>query len=80
MGASQSYAVDTVVLATGGNAYRHTGSAGDGYAFAQSLGHSITALGPSLNSFQTNYERMHMLSGISFPQSALIAKDGKSFV
>jgi len=26
-----------VVIATGGQAYRHTGSSGDGYAFAQSL-------------------------------------------
>lgn len=78
-GATESYEVNQLVLATGGNAYRHTGSTGDGYAFAQSLGHSITALGPSLNSFQTNHEWMHALSGISFPQSALIAKDGKQF-
>ncbi|MBP7885158.1 NAD(P)/FAD-dependent oxidoreductase [Patescibacteria group bacterium] len=39
-----SYEVDAVVLTTGGNAYRHTGSTGDGYAFAQALGHSITTL------------------------------------
>ncbi|MFA7284486.1 MAG: aminoacetone oxidase family FAD-binding enzyme, partial [Candidatus Absconditabacterales bacterium] len=79
-GTTQTYVVDKLILATGGNAYRHTGSEGDGYAFAQSLGHTVTALGPSLNSFQTSHERMHALSGISFPQSALIAKDGKSFV
>lgn len=31
-----------VILATGGNCYPKTGSAGDGYAFAKSLGHTLT--------------------------------------
>lgn len=35
---------DIVVIATGGNAYAHTGSSGDGYNFARSLGHQITKL------------------------------------
>lgn len=35
---------DIIVLATGGNAYAHTGSRGDGYHFAQNLGHTITQL------------------------------------
>ena len=43
---------DIVVLTTGGNAYAHTGSSGDGYEFARSLGHTITPLSPSLNSFE----------------------------
>ena len=42
-----------VWLTTGGQAYRQTGSTGDGYAFAQSLGHAVTALAPSLNAFFT---------------------------
>ena len=46
-----SYIVDKLVLTTGGNAYSQTGSKGDGYHFAKSLGHTITELGPSLNSF-----------------------------
>ena len=45
--------VDNVVLTTGGQAYRHTGSTGDGYAFAMELGHTITPLAPSLNAFTT---------------------------
>ena len=68
------------MLATGGNAYRHTGSAGDGYAFAQDLGHSVTTLGPSLNSFESDTTRLHILSGISFTESMLTAQDGKTFV
>lgn len=67
-----SYEVDAVVLTTGGNAYRHTGSTGDGYAFAQALGHSITILWPSLNSFLVAEEWCKRLSGLSFPRARLV--------
>lgn len=70
--------VDVVVLTTGGQAYRQTGSTGDGYAFAQSLGHSITALAPSLNSFTTQEQWPATISGVSFERASLTAKrDGK---
>jgi len=39
-----SLEADILVITTGGNAYAHTGSTGDGYVFARSLGHSITRL------------------------------------
>lgn len=67
------YTFDIVVLTTGGNAYAHTGSSGEGYNFAQALGHGITPLGPSLNSFQTSHEWMHELTGLSFPWARLQA-------
>lgn len=35
---------DFIVIATGGNAYRQTGSTGDGYDFAKKMGHTITKL------------------------------------
>lgn len=73
------YLVDKVVITTGGNAYRHTGSSGDGYAFAQELGHSITKLGPSLNSFESDCAWMKELSGLSFPESQIISSDNKRF-
>lgn len=65
------YQADAVVLTTGGNAYRHTGSTGDGYDFAQKLGHTITPLGPSLNSFAVKEKRIHHLSGIVLPDASL---------
>lgn len=37
-----------VILATGGATYPATGSTGDGYAIAASLGHTVTKLRPSL--------------------------------
>lgn len=39
---------DRVILATGGASYPRTGSEGDGYAFADALGHTVTELVPSL--------------------------------
>src|SRR5690606_1054212 len=62
---------DFVVITTGGNAYRQTGSTGDGYAFAASLGHTITPVGPSLNSFVLAEEWPKTLSGLSLEKAIL---------
>lgn len=58
--------VDQVVLTMGGQAYRHTGSTGDGYSIAESLGHKVTDLGPSLNAFMVSDEWVKRLAGVSF--------------
>jgi predicted flavoprotein YhiN len=39
---------DAVILATGGTSYPGTGSTGDGYRIAASLGHTVTKLYPAL--------------------------------
>ena len=39
---------DKVILATGGNSYKATGSTGDGYKIAKDLGHTVTKIVPSL--------------------------------
>ena len=39
---------DAVIVATGGRSYPLTGSDGDGYKFARSVGHTVTELRPSL--------------------------------
>ena len=71
--AERVFEFDTLVLATGGNAYAHTGSKGDGYTFARALGHTISPLGPSLSSFETTDNWAHELSGISFEQARLVS-------
>lgn len=43
----QVYHSKTVVIATGGTSVPQTGSTGDGYTFAESLGHTITELFPT---------------------------------
>ncbi len=65
--------VDRVVLALGGQAYRHTGSTGDGYTLAESLGHHITELAPSLHSFITKEKWPRALSGVSFIKANISA-------
>lgn len=61
---------DRVILTTGGNAYRQTGSSGDGYEFASKLGHTITSLSPSLHSFNVAEKWVSKLKGISFPRAS----------
>ncbi len=65
--------VDRVILTTGGQAYRQTGSTGDGYAFAESLGHHLTSLAPSLSSFFTKESWPKELTGLSFPRATISA-------
>jgi predicted Rossmann fold flavoprotein len=65
------YESDILIITTGWNAYSHTGSSGDGYAFARSLGHTVTALGPSLSSFLTSESWLHALSGLAFPDASI---------
>ena len=43
-----SITADRVIICTGGKSYPRTGSTGDGYTFAKSLGHSIKQCFPSL--------------------------------
>lgn len=70
--------VDKVILTTGGQAYRATGSTGDGYAFAQSLGHTITDLAPGLSALQTLEKWPARVSGLSFSAARFsLASDSK---
>lgn len=43
---------NSVIISTGGLSYPTTGSTGDGYEFAKSLGHKITACFPSLTALK----------------------------
>ncbi|MBQ8766651.1 MAG: NAD(P)/FAD-dependent oxidoreductase [Clostridia bacterium] len=43
------YYADSVIVATGGLSYPKTGSTGDGYKLAKSVGHTVTELRPSLS-------------------------------
>lgn len=63
--------VDNLILTTGGQAYRHTGSTGDGYLFAESMGHTITKLAPSLNAFVLEESWIKNLAGVSFKNARI---------
>ncbi len=74
------YDSDILVITTGGNAYSHTGSSWDGYAFARALGHTVTPLGPSLSSFLTSDNWLHILSGLAFEEASLGFTLGDSLI
>ncbi len=73
----ESLIVDAVVMAVGGQAYRQTGSTGDGYTMVESLGHSITELAPSLSSLLTSEAAARDISGVSFPRATFTAHGSK---
>ncbi len=56
---------DSVILATGGLSYQSTGSTGDGYTWAEDLGHTITDIRPSLVPLKVEEEWISELAGLS---------------
>ena len=64
----EDIACDKVILATGGLSYPGTGSTGDGYKFAEKLGHTIVETRPSLVSMTAEGDSLHYcqeLQGLS---------------
>lgn len=53
-----------VIIATGGVSYPATGSTGDGYIFADRLGHTIEAVRPSLTPLRTLHPQRKYLDGL----------------
>lgn len=60
-----SYEADVVIIATGGKSYPKTGSTGDGYKLAKSLGHTVTPLMPSLVPLTISDGWVKSLQGLS---------------
>ncbi|MCL2060091.1 MAG: NAD(P)/FAD-dependent oxidoreductase [Oscillospiraceae bacterium] len=68
-----------VIIATGGIAYPSTGSTGDGYRFAESLGHTVVPPRPSLVPLETLETWPGGLSGLTLKNVTLkvFSPDGK---
>ncbi len=71
------YDADAVLLATGGKSYPLTGSTGDGYSLAESVGHTIMPLSPSLTAIVTADRWCGDLMGLSLKNVTLTVKKGK---
>lgn len=71
---------DAVIVATGGLSYPSTGSTGDGYRFAESAGHSVTELSPSLVPLRTKEEYIPEMAGLSLKNVELTIKNGKKIL
>lgn len=68
---------DKVIVATGGKSYPVTGSTGDGYGFAKTLGHTITPLSGNLVPLETKERFVSELSGLSLRNVSLKLKNEK---
>jgi predicted Rossmann fold flavoprotein len=63
--AKQAYRADAVIVATGGASYPGTGSTGDGYQMAESVGHTIVPIRPALVPLETAGDVASRLQGLS---------------
>ncbi|CCY68164.1 flavoprotein family protein [Eubacterium sp. CAG:161] len=72
---------DACIIATGGISYPVTGSTGDGYKFAEKIGHTITERYPSLVPFNIKEEFCKELQGLSLKNVELKIQDetGKQY-
>ncbi len=68
---------DKLIIATGGNSYQSTGSTGDGYRFAKSLGHHVTSILPALVPFNAGEEWIKELQGLSLRNITITIYDGE---
>ena len=66
-----------VVLATGGASYPRTGSTGEGYALARSVGHTVAPIRGSLVPLESEDPCCARLQGLSLRNVGLRVKDGK---
>lgn len=70
----------SVIVATGGRSYPLTGSTGDGYRFARSVGHTVTDIRPSLVPIVTREKWVKELMGLSLRNVVLRVYDEKKRV
>ena len=61
----QVHTADAVIVATGGASYTGTGSTGDGYRMAESVGHTITPIRPALIPLEMAGDIAPRLQGLS---------------
>ena len=71
---------DAVVVATGGISYPSTGSTGDGYEFAKSVGHLIVEPVQSLCAIKIKNKDCYELEGVSLKNVKLTAKVSEKII
>lgn len=69
---------DAVILCTGGVSYPVTGSTGDGYALAASVGHTIVPPTPSLVGLESDTPLCRQTQGLSLKNVAVSVRDEES--
>ena len=71
---------DACMIATGGLSYQSTGSTGDGFRFAEDLGHHVTECMPSLVPIETKESWVKELQGLSLKNVNITICDGKKIL
>lgn len=56
--------VGNIIITTGGVSYPGTGSTGDGYTFADRLGHTIESVRPSLTPLKSNHPQIEYINNV----------------
>ena len=74
---STTQTADACIVATGGLSYRSTGSTGDGFRFAENVGHKVTQCFPSLVPMETKEPWICELQGLSLRNVEAKILDGK---
>ena len=70
-----------VVIATGGRSYPVTGSSGDGYELAKTLGHTVETLVPALTDLKISDFSLSDLSGVTLEKVTLeLWRNGKKTI
>lgn len=72
----REYRSRSVLIATGGKSYPQTGSTGDGYKLAESAGHKVTKLEPSLIPLVCKEKYCADMMGLSLKNVTLSLYDG----
>lgn len=73
----EDYRSSSVLIACGGRSYPATGSTGDGYMLAKSVGHTVTELKPSLVPLVSPDKFCAEMMGLSLRNVTLTLYDGK---
>lgn len=74
------YVCDYAIVATGGVSYPTTGSDGDGYTFAKTLGHTVTPLYSGLCGVNVKEKNLQALQGLALKNVAITAMQGNKVV
>ena len=68
---------DSCIIATGGLSYPSTGSTGDGYRWAEALGHKVTEQSPGLVPLEAKESWVKALQGLSLRNVNVTVLDGR---
>ncbi len=76
----EDHSAPAVLIACGGRSYPNTGSTGDGYTLAESVGHTVTELKPSLVPLVSPDKYCAELMGLSLRNVTLKLMDGEKLL